>query len=746
MRANSWMLRTWFMVFSGLLILSVGWLAVQPAPIFAADGAITGAVTDEEGNPLPNINATAYTNTAENGYTYVQSSVTDATGVYTLTGLATGHHRLCFTDPASAYIDECYDNQPTVQRATDITVTAGATVTVDAALALRGGISGTVVDVAGNSLAGQQVYLYIDPEADGSWFLDASRWAYTDATGAYTLTGLMPSLYRVQFTDPAGQFHAPEFYSDALTIDTAQTVTVTAGTITPEINARLEPYSHITGNVTDLQSNPLSPIRVSAYGLVVDAVGNPYWDVVSATDTDAQGNYNLTGLTVGQYYIEYSDPFNNYWHTEYYDDAGYRQTGNPLTVTRAMTITAIDAQLAPFTERNDPPYAENDTAYVLEGGTTTTIQMPWGPDVTVLINDRDAEFMPITATVVASPTHGLLTLSANGMFTYTHDGGESSQDHFTYRAFDGVYASNVATVTVIITPVFDLPTAVADQLAVPYAGTASQLTSGATSLLTNDLNPEGQPLTATLVTTPSHGLLTLAANGTFTYTHDSSYTTTDAFTYQVATVGDQRSTPATVTITIGSPASVELTKTVWLAGMGNGCAGVRTLRIPVSATVTSCYTVYNSGVVTLTTHTLVDDQVGVLLASVPYTLAPGLRYQVVSTVSITTPVTNTATWTATAPALAPVTATAVATVTFSTSTDDQDGDGIFDRVEGIGNPDQDALPNFLDLDADGDGALDRDEWGSNPATPRDSDNDGLPDYLDPRFPWRGRVYLPMIAK
>lgn len=732
-------------------------LVVPGQPLFvinaqlAAVGAIIGTVTDEAGNPLPNVTATVYNDLESDGwewpnYAYTQSGVTDATGVYTITGVDAGANRLCFADPAFVYADECYDNQPTVQRATDITVTAGTTVTVDVTLALRGGISGTVVDAGGNSLEGQRVYLYIDPEEDGSWFLDASRWAYTDPTGAYTLTGLIPGPYRVQFNDPSGQFHAPEFYSDALTIDTAQTVTVTAGAITPNINAQMEPYSHITGNVTDLQANPLSPIRVSAYGLVADAVGTLYWDVVSATDTDAQGNYNLTGLTVGQYYIEYSDPFTNYWHTEYYDDAGYRQTGNPLSVTRAMTITAIDAQLAPFTERNDPPYAESDTADVLEGGTTTTIQMPWGPEWTLLINDRDAEFMPITATIVSSPTHGLLTLNANGMFTYTHDGGESTQDHFTYRAFDGVHYSNVATVTVIITPVFDLPTAVADQLAVPYAGTTSQLTSGATSLLANDLNPEGEPLTATLVTTPSHGLLTLAPNGTFTYTHDGSYSTADAFTYEVSTVGDQVSIPATVTITIGSPAAIELTKTVRLADIGTGCGASSTLRIPVSATVAYCYTIHNHGVVTLTTHSLVDDQLGVLLASVPYTLAPGLSYQVVSSVSITTPVTNRATWTATAPALAPVTATAVATVTFSTATDDQDGDGIFDRVEGLGDPDQDELPNFLDPDADGDGAADGDEWGSNPATPRDSNNDGLPDYLDPRFPWRGRVYLPVISR
>jgi len=56
--------------------------------------------------------------------------------------------------------------------------------------------------------------------------------------------------------------------------------------------------------------------------------------------------------------------------------------------------------------------------------------------------------------------------------------------------------------------------------------------------------------------------------------------------------------------------------------------------------------------------------------------------------------------------------------------EDSDGDGIPDDVEGNGDPDFDAFPNWLDLDSDGDGLLDANEGVSDP------DEDGLPNFLD----------------
>jgi hypothetical protein len=57
--------------------------------------------------------------------------------------------------------------------------------------------------------------------------------------------------------------------------------------------------------------------------------------------------------------------------------------------------------------------------------------------------------------------------------------------------------------------------------------------------------------------------------------------------------------------------------------------------------------------------------------------------------------------------------------------DDSDNDGIEDGVEGEGDADNDGIPNYLDDDSDGDGIPDAEEGSE------DSDGDGIPDFIDP---------------
>ena len=69
------------------------------------------------------------------------------------------------------------------------------------------------------------------------------------------------------------------------------------------------------------------------------------------------------------------------------------------------------------------------------------------------------------------------------------------------------------------------------------------------SILVNDTDANGDPLTAVLVTGPAHGSLSLNANGTFTYTPHANFNGTDSFTYRVSD-GKSLSDPATVTIAV----------------------------------------------------------------------------------------------------------------------------------------------------------------------------------------------------
>jgi hypothetical protein len=93
------------------------------------------------------------------------------------------------------------------------------------------------------------------------------------------------------------------------------------------------------------------------------------------------------------------------------------------------------------------------------------------------------------------------------------------------------------------------PVAVDDAYSVAEGGTLNEPAPG---VLGNDTDPDADPLTAVLVSGPSQASsFTLNADGSFSYEHDGSETTSDTFTYK-ANDGSSDSNVATVTITITS--------------------------------------------------------------------------------------------------------------------------------------------------------------------------------------------------
>ena len=167
----------------------------------------------------------------------------------------------------------------------------------------------------------------------------------------------------------------------------------------------------------------------------------------------------------------------------------------------------------------------------------------------MLDGDTDAEGDPLAAAIDSGPAHASsFALNADGSFSYTHDGSETTSDSFTYHANDGALDSYVATVTITVNPVNDAPVADNDAYGVNEGGTVSDVAPG---VLAGDTDAEGTPLQALLVTGPSHAAaFTLNTDGSFSYTHDGSEVPpVELFTY-MANDGSLSSNVATVTITI----------------------------------------------------------------------------------------------------------------------------------------------------------------------------------------------------
>ena len=105
-----------------------------------------------------------------------------------------------------------------------------------------------------------------------------------------------------------------------------------------------------------------------------------------------------------------------------------------------------------------------------------------------------------------------------------------------------VFIVNVADVN-------DVPVSTVNSLIVDEGGTVTTTTNGFSSLLDNDIDAEGETLTAIEVTSPVNGSLTLLSSGTFQYVHNGSETTTDSFQYK-ANDGIDDGNTVTVSITI----------------------------------------------------------------------------------------------------------------------------------------------------------------------------------------------------
>ena len=109
-----------------------------------------------------------------------------------------------------------------------------------------------------------------------------------------------------------------------------------------------------------------------------------------------------------------------------------------------------------------PPIGVRDSITVARGGEVDTLS---NGSKSVLDNDFDFEGDELTAFIEKKPKHGSLELSEDGTFIYEHDGHDSDDDSFTYRAFDGTRYSRNTKVTIEVEDVPNSPPLVVGDVA-----------------------------------------------------------------------------------------------------------------------------------------------------------------------------------------------------------------------------------------------------------------------------------------
>jgi serine/threonine protein kinase len=166
-----------------------------------------------------------------------------------------------------------------------------------------------------------------------------------------------------------------------------------------------------------------------------------------------------------------------------------------------------------------------------------------------------------TISMLSLPLPGWLTFLDNGNGTATLSGLPTNSDVGNYlitlEVMDVARDTDTQSFTIDVINVNDPPTANVDSITVDEGNTATMLDSGSSTLLGNDTDPDppgnGNLLTVspTPLTGPTNGTLTLNADGTFSYVHDDSETTSDSFIYEVCDDGTpQLCDSALVNITV----------------------------------------------------------------------------------------------------------------------------------------------------------------------------------------------------
>lgn len=192
---------------------------------------------------------------------------------------------------------------------------------------------------------------------------------------------------------------------------------------------------------------------------------------------------------------------------------------------------------------NELPVAADDSATIVQGTNGT---------IAVLENDSDPDGNPLTITGVSDPAEGNnLSINEDGDFlVYTAAADFAGADTLTYTISDD--RGGTASATVNVTAITNEPPVAVDDRAIAHQGANAEI-----SVLANDSDLDGNPLTIITVANPENGTVDIDGDRII-YSPDDEFAGTDSFTYSIS---DGAATDtATVTVTV-QPADQPLTGT-----------------------------------------------------------------------------------------------------------------------------------------------------------------------------------------
>ncbi len=242
------------------------------------------------------------------------------------------------------------------------------------------------------------------------------------------------------------------------------------------------------------------------------------------------------------------------------DNIGTITNSGLIQIKCGGTLSGTIGGIAPI---NQCVFSINDATPILEGNIGIT-----NADFTVALLDQ-THSVPVTINFVTS--NGIGPNAALAGIDYTSNSGTLT---FAPNVFtqsipvsifgdagfepDETFFVNISTPSFgIISDSQGIGTILNDDVSLPPVAVNDSYTTNEDTMLTvptpgvlgNDSDGDTPTITSVLIAGPTHGILTLNPNGSFTYTPNANYFGADSFTYK-ANDGANNSDPATVSITI----------------------------------------------------------------------------------------------------------------------------------------------------------------------------------------------------
>lgn len=189
--------------------------------------------------------------------------------------------------------------------------------------------------------------------------------------------------------------------------------------------------------------------------------------------------------------------------------------------------------------------AVNDAPEVTLGALTIDEDGVLAGDLTAYVSDIESDTITFITTPKTDVTSGTLVINEAGTFTYTPSLNFFGVDSFEYEVQDSNGAKTTGTLNLTVNTINDLPTALDTVLNIAE----DNVLAGDLTTLVSDVEGDTLTIDTAPVSPTSNGALSIASDGSFTYTPSLNFFGSDSFDYKVTDDKGGEST-GTVTLTV----------------------------------------------------------------------------------------------------------------------------------------------------------------------------------------------------